>query len=109
MIARKTTIFVGVSLLALVLWNCSPDKKMKKAFDQGQYQRVINYYLQQVAKEPGNGKDVLTQQQISEGRSLVRLLYEEPKSGTAGSRVNFIHPKDAGGVLVELVQPGEGH
>jgi methylmalonyl-CoA/ethylmalonyl-CoA epimerase len=39
----------------------------------------------------------------------VRLLYEQPKSGTAGSRVNFIHPKDAGGVLVELVQPGDGH
>jgi methylmalonyl-CoA/ethylmalonyl-CoA epimerase len=39
----------------------------------------------------------------------VRLLYEEPKGGTAGSRVNFIHPKDAGGVLVELVQPGSGH
>lgn len=35
----------------------------------------------------------------------VRLLYEEPKRGTAGSRVNFVHPKDAGGVLVELVQP----
>ena len=39
----------------------------------------------------------------------VRLLYEVPKGGTAGSRVNFIHPKDAGGVLVELVQPGSGH
>ena len=37
----------------------------------------------------------------------VRLLYEAPKGGTAGSRVNFIHPKDAGGVLVELVQPGD--
>ena len=36
----------------------------------------------------------------------VRLLYEEPKGGTAGSRVNFIHPKDAVGVLVELVEPG---
>ncbi len=39
--------------------------------------------------------------------SGVRLLYDVPKSGTAGSRVNFIHPKDAGGVLVELVEPGE--
>jgi len=39
----------------------------------------------------------------------VRLLYEQPKNGTAGSRVNFVHPKDAGGVLVELVEPGEGH
>ena len=42
--------------------------------------------------------------------SGVRLLYEQPKRGTAGSRVNFIHPKDAGGVLVELVEPVEpGH
>ena len=39
----------------------------------------------------------------------VRLLYEVPKNGTAGSRVNFIHPKDAGGVLVELVEPGQDH
>ncbi|MFV0257293.1 MAG: methylmalonyl-CoA epimerase [Acidimicrobiales bacterium] len=41
----------------------------------------------------------------------VRLLYEEPRRGTADSRINFIHPKDAGGVLVELVEPaaGSGH
>jgi methylmalonyl-CoA/ethylmalonyl-CoA epimerase len=36
----------------------------------------------------------------------LRLLYDEPKPGTAGSRVNFVHPKSAGGVLVELVEPG---
>jgi len=35
----------------------------------------------------------------------VRLLYDAPRGGTAGSRVNFVHPKDAGGVLVELVEP----
>jgi methylmalonyl-CoA/ethylmalonyl-CoA epimerase len=35
----------------------------------------------------------------------LRLLYDEPKRGTSDSRVNFIHPKDAGGVLVELVEP----
>jgi methylmalonyl-CoA/ethylmalonyl-CoA epimerase len=35
----------------------------------------------------------------------LRLLYEEPKRGTGGSRINFVHPKDAGGVLVELVEP----
>jgi len=34
-----------------------------------------------------------------------RLLYAEPRRGTAGSRINFVHPKDAGGVLVELVEP----
>ena len=37
----------------------------------------------------------------------VRLLYDEPKRGTAGSRINFVHPKDAGGVLVELVEAAE--
>ncbi|GGD29410.1 methylmalonyl-CoA epimerase [Nocardioides daphniae] len=35
----------------------------------------------------------------------VRLLYDAPKRGTANSRINFVHPKDAGGVLVELVEP----
>ena len=42
----------------------------------------------------------------------LRLLYDEPRTGTAGSRVNFVHPKSAGGVLVELVEPspeGMGH
>ena len=37
----------------------------------------------------------------------VRLLYDAPRRGTSESRVNFIHPKDAGGVLVELVEPAE--
>jgi len=35
----------------------------------------------------------------------LRLLFDAPRRGTSGSRVNFIHPKDAGGVLVELVEP----
>jgi methylmalonyl-CoA/ethylmalonyl-CoA epimerase len=35
----------------------------------------------------------------------VKLLYDTPKRGTSNSRVNFVHPKDAGGVLVELVEP----
>ena len=39
----------------------------------------------------------------------LRLLFEEPKPGTAGSRVNFVHPKDAGGVLIELVEPAAEH
>ncbi|MEU7530209.1 methylmalonyl-CoA epimerase [Saccharothrix sp. NPDC042600] len=39
----------------------------------------------------------------------LRLLYETAKRGTSNSRVNFIHPKDAGGVLVELVEPAEAH
>lgn len=41
----------------------------------------------------------------------VRVLYDRAKRGTAGSLVNFCHPKDCGGVLIELVQaaPGGGH
>jgi methylmalonyl-CoA/ethylmalonyl-CoA epimerase len=35
----------------------------------------------------------------------VRLLYDTPRRGTANSRINFVHPKDAGGILVELVEP----
>jgi len=42
----------------------------------------------------------------------MRLLYDTARTGTAGSKVNFVHPRSAGGVLVELVQPdtgGAGH
>ena len=40
----------------------------------------------------------------------LRLLYDEPRRGTANSRINFVHPKDAGGILVELVEPSsESH
>ena len=35
----------------------------------------------------------------------IRVLYDSPAPGTANSRVNFVHPKDAGGVLIELVEP----
>ena len=39
----------------------------------------------------------------------LRLIYDTPRRGTAGCRVNFVHPKDAGGVLVELVEPAPPH
>lgn len=34
-----------------------------------------------------------------------QLLFDHPRRGTAGSRINFLHPKDGGGVLIELVEP----
>jgi len=37
-----------------------------------------------------------------------RVLRPEPTRGAGGSRVQFVHPKSANGVLVELAQPGEG-
>jgi len=48
--------------------------------------------------------DVDQVSEVLRGRGL-RLLYDAPRRGTANSRINFIHPKDAGGVLVELVEP----
>ena len=36
-----------------------------------------------------------------------RLLSEEPQLGAHDCLVCFIHPKSAGGVLIELSQPGE--
>ncbi len=39
----------------------------------------------------------------------LRLLYDSAELGTRGSRINFIHPRDAGGVLVELVESPAEH
>jgi methylmalonyl-CoA/ethylmalonyl-CoA epimerase len=37
------------------------------------------------------------------------LIDEVPRTGIRGSRVAFVHPRSAGGVLTEIVQPAEGH
>ena len=50
--------------------------------------------------------DAISEQLRAQG---VRLIYDAPRRGTANSRINFIHPKDAGGVLVELVEPAASH
>ncbi len=36
------------------------------------------------------------------------VLRPEPTEGAGGSRVQFVHPRSAHGVLVELAEPGEG-
>jgi methylmalonyl-CoA/ethylmalonyl-CoA epimerase len=61
--------------------------------------------LQQLAYRTSD-LDTLSDRLRGEG---VRLIYEVPRRGTANSRINFIHPKDAGGVLIELVEPAAGH
>lgn len=45
--------------------------------------------------------DAMAEQLREQG---VRLIYDAPRRGTANSRINFIHPKDGGGVLIELVE-----
>jgi methylmalonyl-CoA/ethylmalonyl-CoA epimerase len=39
----------------------------------------------------------------------LQLIDETPRQGIRDSRVAFVHPKSAGGVLTEIVQPAEGH
>jgi len=56
--------------------------------------------IQQVAYEV----DDITQVAAELRGKGLRLLYDDPRPGTAGSLINFVHPKDAGGGLVELVQ-----
>jgi len=48
--------------------------------------------------------DVEEAARVLRSRDL-RLLYDSARTGTRGSRINFVHPHDAGGVLVELVEP----
>ena len=50
--------------------------------------------------------ELLTERLREQG---VRLLYDAPRRGTADSRINFLHPKDAGGVLIELVESATDH
>ncbi|NUS73339.1 MAG: methylmalonyl-CoA epimerase [Corynebacteriales bacterium] len=59
---------------------------------------------------PGVQQLAFTVDDVREAASALRaqgatMLYEEPARGTAGSLVNFVHPRDTGGVLIELVQP----
>jgi methylmalonyl-CoA/ethylmalonyl-CoA epimerase len=39
----------------------------------------------------------------------LQLIDETPRVGIRNSRVAFVHPQSAGGVLTEIVQPAEGH
>jgi methylmalonyl-CoA/ethylmalonyl-CoA epimerase len=62
--------------------------------------------LQQLAYRTSD-IDALSERLREQG---MRLLYDVPRRGTSNSRINFIHPKDAGGVLVEIVEPAsENH
>jgi methylmalonyl-CoA/ethylmalonyl-CoA epimerase len=39
----------------------------------------------------------------------LRLIDETPRTGIRNSRVAFLHPATAGGLLTEIVQPAEAH
>ncbi|GAB3592905.1 methylmalonyl-CoA epimerase [Angustibacter peucedani] len=93
---REAMMAVGASGSCVqLLAPLTPDSTIAKFLDRS------GPGLQQVAYRV---EDVEAVSAVLRERGL-RLLYDAPRRGTAGSRVNFVHPKDAGGVLVELVEP----
>jgi methylmalonyl-CoA/ethylmalonyl-CoA epimerase len=52
----------------------------------------------------GYGVDDVEAALESIGATGVRLLDKRPQHGSMGASIAFLHPKDVGGVLIELVQ-----
>ena len=97
---REAMVGVGDSGSCIqLLAPLSPESTIAKFLDRS------GPGLQQLAFRVTDVEQVAT---VLRERGL-RLLYDTPKRGTSDSRVNFIHPKDAGGVLVELVEPAASH
>ena len=55
----------------------------------------------------GYGVTDITAALESIGATGVRLLDARPRHGSMGASIAFLHPKDVGGVLTELVQAAE--
>ena len=92
---REAMLDVGGSGSCIqLLAPLSPESPIAKFLDRsGQGVQQVAYGVDAI--------DAVTEELRAKG---VRLLYDEARGGTAGSRVNFVHPKDAMGVLVELVE-----
>ena len=93
---REAMLTVGDGTTQLqLLAPLSPDSTIAKFLDRnGPGMQQIAYTVEDI--------DAVSAELRAKG---LRLIYDAPRPGTSGSRVNFIHPEDAGGVLVELVQP----
>jgi methylmalonyl-CoA/ethylmalonyl-CoA epimerase len=97
---REAMLQVGdgatrIQLLAPI----SPDSAIAKFLDRnGQGVQQVAYTVDDV--------EAVSAELRARG---MRLLYDAPRRGTANSRINFVHPKDARGVLVELVELAKDH
>jgi methylmalonyl-CoA/ethylmalonyl-CoA epimerase len=88
----------GAGTAVQLLAPASPDSTIAKFLDRnGPGLQQLAYRVTDIDAASGSLKE-----------AGLRMLYPEARIGTAGSRVNFVHPKDAGGVLVELVEPAAG-
>ena len=95
----------GVREAMLAVGDGATPHPAARAADAGVDDREVHRPLRPgpaAARLPGRGR---RGGERHPARAGLRLLYDAPKRGTADSRVNFVHPKDTGGVLVELVEP----
>ena len=84
---------VGASFVQL-LGALGPDTPVGRFLERrGEGVHHIGYRVDSVAEA--------LEQLRAEG---VRLIDETPRRGSRGTTIAFVHPKDMGGVLVELVQ-----
>ena len=90
---REAMLEVGDSCIQL-LAPLRPDSPIGKFLDRH------GPGIQQVAYAVDDGEDAAVRLRAAG----LRMLYHTARPRTAGSRVNFAHPKDCGGVLIELVQ-----
>lgn len=77
---RRSVVLIFLSILFLI--GCGPEKKAMKNMKYGKYQKVINYYLGVLEKQPNNGRASYF---IAEGYRLSnRIKQAEPFYAKAG-------------------------
>ena len=90
---EEATIFLKDSTFQLIspISELSPITKFLEKRGQG---------LQQIAYQVSD-LDAAVEYAKKQG---IKVIFEVAKVGTRGSRINFLHPKDCYGVLIELVE-----
>jgi methylmalonyl-CoA/ethylmalonyl-CoA epimerase len=98
------------------VWVCFvdlPNGQIELIEPLGEHSPLLGY----LAKNPKGGQhhvcfeveDILKARDNLRGKGCTILGTGEPRVGAHGTPVIFVHPKDMGGVLVELMQRPQGH
>jgi len=89
----EATLSLNESRFQLItpIGELSPITKFLKTRGQG---------LQQIAFQVSD-LDIAVRYAIDNN---IRVIFQTPKMGTKNSKINFLHPKDCFGVLIELVE-----
>lgn len=91
-----------------------PNSQIELIEPYGENSPIVNF----LAKYPAGGQhhvcfeveDIIAARDEMRAKGATILGTGEPRIGAHGVPIIFVHPKNMGGVLVELMQtPGEGH